>query len=213
MVDCDYILLTGVGAVFGETTVHRHAVGLEVLAEQFITTTAVEAGSAQLRVIRNNTLSDLEIFDFWSDGGDDADGFVAGNQRELYTRQHPMSWAALVQDLGYLGNEFTLVDVQVGTANTAGLDLDLLIEWSAPFFTSQSALFHTKTSFSRSSGTGTSTMLCFLGSVYIRARIVLGMLVSLVMVVGRKGKITRGSKESGESRTNKKRGKLYRPFK
>jgi hypothetical protein len=66
-------------------------VGLEVLAEQFISTTAVEAGSAQLRVIRNNTLADLEIFDFWSDGRDDADGFVAGDQRELYTCQHPMS--------------------------------------------------------------------------------------------------------------------------
>jgi hypothetical protein len=90
-VDYDYVVLTRVGAVFGETTVHRHTVGLEVLAEQFISTAAVEAGSAQLRVIRNDTLANLEIFDFWSDGGDDADGFVAGDQRELYTRQHPMS--------------------------------------------------------------------------------------------------------------------------
>jgi hypothetical protein len=85
MVDCDYVLLTRVGAVFGKTTVHRHAVGLEVLAEQLIATTAVEAGSAQLRVIRNDTLADLEVFDFWPHSGDDADGFMAGDQRELYT--------------------------------------------------------------------------------------------------------------------------------
>lgn len=40
--------------------------------------------------------------------------------------------------------------------------------------------FHTRTSFSRISGTGTSTILCFLGSEYCRARMVLGMEVAMI---------------------------------
>lgn len=33
----------------------------------------------------------------------------------------------------YLGNEFTLVDVQVSATNTTGLDLDLMRVWSVRF--------------------------------------------------------------------------------
>lgn len=33
----------------------------------------------------------------------------------------------------YLGNEFTLVDVQVSAADTTGLDLDLMGGWSVRF--------------------------------------------------------------------------------
>lgn len=40
--------------------------------------------------------------------------------------------------------------------------------------------FHTRTSFSRISRTGTSTILCFLGSEYCRARMVLGMEVAMI---------------------------------
>lgn len=57
--------------------------GLEVLTEQLIPTTAVEACSAQLGVIGDDSLADLEVFDLGSNGGDYADGFVAGDQREL----------------------------------------------------------------------------------------------------------------------------------
>jgi hypothetical protein len=72
-------LLTRVGAVLSETTVHRHTVSLEVLTEQLITTTAVEACSAQLGVIGDDSLANLEVFDLGSNGGDNADSFVAGD--------------------------------------------------------------------------------------------------------------------------------------
>lgn len=78
-----------------------------------------------------------------------------------------------------LGNEFTFVDVQVGATDTAGLDLDLNSLVSL-LSLEISGRLHTKTSFSRSSGTGTSTILCFLGSEYCRARMVLGM--EMVMI-------------------------------
>ena len=53
--------------------------GLEVLAEQLVATTTVEAGSAQLGVVGDDALADLEVFDLGPDGGDDADGLVAGD--------------------------------------------------------------------------------------------------------------------------------------
>lgn len=79
----------------------------------------------------------------------------------------------------YLGNEFALVDVQVGAADTAGLDLDLVGLVSSLSLEIDGRL-HTKTSFSRSSGTGTSTILCFLGSEYCRARMVLGIVKVMI---------------------------------
>lgn len=54
-----------------------------MLTEQLITTTAVEACSAQLGVIGDDSLADLEVFDFGPNGGDNADGFMTGDQREL----------------------------------------------------------------------------------------------------------------------------------
>jgi hypothetical protein len=98
--------LGGVGTVFGKTAVHGDTMSLKVLAEQLITATAVEALAAKLRVIGNNTLTNLEALDLGTDSCDDANSFMARNQGEL-------------------GNEFTLVDVQIGTADTASLDLDL----------------------------------------------------------------------------------------
>lgn len=57
--------------------------GLEVLTEQLVATTAVEACSAQLGVIGDDSLANFEVFDLGSNGRDNADGFVAGDQREL----------------------------------------------------------------------------------------------------------------------------------
>jgi hypothetical protein len=77
--------LTRVGAVLSKTAIHRDTVGLEVLTEQLVATAAVEAGPAQLGVISDNSLADLEVLDLGSNGGDYADGLVAGDQRELWT--------------------------------------------------------------------------------------------------------------------------------
>lgn len=77
-------LASRVSAVLGETTVHGDAVSLEVLAEQFIAATAVEAGTAELGVVGDHALADQEVLDFGTDGGHDADGLVAGDQGELY---------------------------------------------------------------------------------------------------------------------------------
>lgn len=56
----------------------------EVLAEQLITTTAVEAGTTELRVVGDDTLTNLEVLDFGTNGGDNTNGLVAGDQRELH---------------------------------------------------------------------------------------------------------------------------------
>jgi hypothetical protein len=50
---------------------------LKVLAEQLITATAVEALAAELRVIGNNTLTNLEALDLGTDSRDDANSFMA----------------------------------------------------------------------------------------------------------------------------------------
>jgi hypothetical protein len=81
------VQLTGVGTVFGKTAIHCHAVGFEVLTEQLISTATVEASAAQLRVVGDNPLADLEVFDFGTNGSDHTDGLVAGDQGELQTRQ------------------------------------------------------------------------------------------------------------------------------
>ena len=72
-----------VGAVFSEAAVHGHTVGLEVFAEQLITTTAVEALVAQLGVVSDDSIANVKVLDLGADGSDDADGFVTGDEREL----------------------------------------------------------------------------------------------------------------------------------
>ena len=62
-----------------------------MLAEQLIATTTVEACSAQLGIIGDDSLADLEVFNLRSNGGDYAHGLVAGDQRELRTGQHANS--------------------------------------------------------------------------------------------------------------------------
>lgn len=67
---------TRVGAVLGKTTVHGDTMSLKVLAEQLITATAVEALAAELRVIGNNTLTNLKALDLGADSRDNANSFV-----------------------------------------------------------------------------------------------------------------------------------------
>lgn len=67
-----------------------------MLTEQLVATTAVEACSAQLGVIGDDSLADLEVFDLGSNGGDYADGLVAGDQRELWTVNTPMRNECLI---------------------------------------------------------------------------------------------------------------------
>jgi hypothetical protein len=70
-------LLTRIGAVFGETTVHGDAVSFKVLAKQLLTAAAVETLSAEFRVVSNNTVTDFETLDFGSNGSDFTNSFVA----------------------------------------------------------------------------------------------------------------------------------------
>lgn len=65
--------------------------GFEVLTEKLITTTAVEAGTTELGVVGDDTLTNLEVLDFGANGGDNANGLVARDQRELYQRQQTES--------------------------------------------------------------------------------------------------------------------------
>lgn len=80
--------------------------GFKVLTEQFISTATIEAGTAKLRIIGNDTLANLEVFDLGTDGGHHADRFMAWDEREFC-------------------NEFAFVDMQISTTNTTSLDLDL----------------------------------------------------------------------------------------
>lgn len=104
-----------------------------MLTEQLIATTAVEACSAQLGVIGDDSLADLEVFDLWSNRGDYADGFVAGDQRELNKLVKDQCTMSAYSGKTYLGNEFTLVDVKISATNATGLDLDLMRGWSVRF--------------------------------------------------------------------------------
>lgn len=52
-----------------------------MLTEQLLATTTVEAFSAKLRVVGNNTLTDLETPDLGSNGGNYTNGFVAWRKR------------------------------------------------------------------------------------------------------------------------------------
>lgn len=57
--------------------------GLEVLTKELLTTAAVEAFSAEFRVVCNNSVSNIEPLDLWADSGNDTNGLMSGNQREL----------------------------------------------------------------------------------------------------------------------------------
>jgi hypothetical protein len=50
---------------------------MEVLAKQLIPATAVEALAAELRVVRNDTISDFEALDLGTHCRNNTDGFVA----------------------------------------------------------------------------------------------------------------------------------------
>lgn len=71
-------------AVFSKATVHGDAVGLEVFAEQLIAATAVEALAAELGVVGDDAVTDVEALDFGADGGDDTNCFVTGDEGELF---------------------------------------------------------------------------------------------------------------------------------
>lgn len=153
-----------VGAVLGETAVHGNTVSLEVLAEQLVAAAAVEADAAQLGVVCDHALADLEVLDFGAHGGNDADCFVAGNQRELLS-------------LVSLRRMFLM-----------GFDLTLAM--NSPSWMCRSvpqtpqALTLIRTSFSRTSGRGSSTRPYFNGSEYWRALMVLGSLVTVIVIDG-----------------------------
>jgi hypothetical protein len=48
---------TGISAVLRKAAVHRHAMGLEVLAKQLLASTAVETFAAQLGVVGTDSLA------------------------------------------------------------------------------------------------------------------------------------------------------------
>lgn len=68
---------TRVGTVLGESAIHGDTVCLEMLTEQLLATTAVEALSTKLRVVGDDTIPDLEALDLGTDGSNDTDGFMA----------------------------------------------------------------------------------------------------------------------------------------
>lgn len=72
-----------VRAVFSKATVHGNTVGFEVFAEQLIAATAVEALAAELGVVGDDAVTDVEALDLGADGGDDTDSFVTGDERKL----------------------------------------------------------------------------------------------------------------------------------
>lgn len=50
-----------------------------MFAEQLIAATAVEALAAELGVVGDDTVTDVEALDLGANGGDDTDSFVTGN--------------------------------------------------------------------------------------------------------------------------------------
>jgi hypothetical protein len=69
-------VLTRICAVFGETAIHGNTMSFKMLAEQFLTTAAVEAFTAELRVVGNDTVSELETFDLGSNSSNDTNSFM-----------------------------------------------------------------------------------------------------------------------------------------
>jgi hypothetical protein len=51
--------------------------GLEMLTEQFLASTAVEAFAAKLRIVRADSIADLEAFDLRAQGGYHANSLMA----------------------------------------------------------------------------------------------------------------------------------------
>lgn len=68
---------TGIGAVLGEAAVHGDAMGLEILTEQFLASTAVEALAAKLGIVCADSFADFEAFDLRAHGGYHANSLMA----------------------------------------------------------------------------------------------------------------------------------------
>jgi galactose-1-phosphate uridylyltransferase len=68
---------TRVGAVLREAPVHGDAVGLKVLAEQLIAPTTIETLAAELRIVSDDTIADIEALDLGTHRCNDTDGLVA----------------------------------------------------------------------------------------------------------------------------------------
>ena len=85
-------LLTRISTVLGKSTVHCHTMSLEVLAEQFISTAAVEALPAELRVVCNDPVANGEPLHLRAKTCNNTDGFVAcGLLEKFTTRFTPVS--------------------------------------------------------------------------------------------------------------------------
>lgn len=102
--------------VFAKSTGHGHTTGLKVLAEKLITTAAVEAGTAELRVVCNDTFANLESSCLGPESSDNTNNLVARDQWELR-------------------NELAFVNVKIGATNTASLNLNLFsTSWLTLYF-------------------------------------------------------------------------------
>jgi hypothetical protein len=77
----------------------------KMLAEQQLATTAIEAFTAKFGVVCTDSLTHLEALDVLAHGCNDTDS--------LMTR-----------DKGEFGQEFTLMNMEIGAADTTGLDFD-----------------------------------------------------------------------------------------
>jgi len=93
------------GNVFGKSTIHTNTLGAKVLTEQRLPSlTVMTQGqsliSTSVANIGSGVISDLKTLDVLSDGLDDTDSFVTG-------------------DKGELGHELSLVDVLVGSTDSA----------------------------------------------------------------------------------------------
>jgi hypothetical protein len=78
--------LTRICAVFGKTAVHGDTMSFKVLAEQFLTTAAIEAFTAELRVVGNDTVSELETLDLGSNSSNDTNSFMAYEWLRVFRR-------------------------------------------------------------------------------------------------------------------------------
>lgn len=71
------LYLTWIGTIFSETSVHRHTVKFDVLAEKLLSPSAVEARSAGLRVIGDDSVTNIETFDLGAVGSDYTNSFMS----------------------------------------------------------------------------------------------------------------------------------------
>lgn len=98
-------IITGISTILRKATVHRDTMSLEVLAEQQLATTTVEAFTAEFGIIRTDSVSEFEAFHALSHACNDTDGLMAGDEGEF-------------------GEKLALVDVEVRAADAAGFDFD-----------------------------------------------------------------------------------------